>query len=36
MIHRSAFDRVGGWPGSFFLYHEGVDLAWRLWDGYRG
>lgn len=37
MVRRSAFDQVGGWPGSFFLYHEGVDLAWRLWDrGYRG
>ncbi|MER5974572.1 glycosyltransferase family 2 protein [Streptomyces sp. NPDC002055] len=32
MIRRSAFDQAGGWPGHFFLFHEGVDLAWRLWD----
>ncbi len=36
-VRRSAFDQVGGWPGSFFLYHEGVDLARRLWNrGHRG
>ncbi|MFD4376818.1 glycosyltransferase family 2 protein [Streptomyces sp. NPDC058527] len=32
MIRRSAFDAAGGWPGHFFLFHEGIDLAWRLWD----
>lgn len=32
MVRRSAFDAVGGWPGHFFLFHEGIDLAWRLWD----
>ncbi|MFB7362321.1 glycosyltransferase family 2 protein [Streptomyces hydrogenans] len=32
MIRRSAFDAAGGWPGDFFLFHEGIDLAWRLWD----
>lgn len=31
MVRRSAFEAVGGWPGHFFLFHEGVDLAWRLW-----
>jgi GT2 family glycosyltransferase len=31
MIRRSAFDAAGGWPGHFFLFHEGIDLAWRLW-----
>lgn len=37
MVSRSAFDAAGGWPGHFFLFHEGVDLAWRLWDrGYIG
>lgn len=37
MVRRAAFDRVGGWPGRFFLFHEGVDLAWRMWDrGYTG
>ncbi|MFI8251970.1 glycosyltransferase family 2 protein [Streptomyces filamentosus] len=32
MIRRSAFGTAGGWPGDFFLFHEGIDLAWRLWD----
>ncbi|MFI0827319.1 glycosyltransferase family 2 protein [Streptomyces roseolus] len=32
MIRRSAFDAADGWPGDFFLFHEGIDLAWRLWD----
>ncbi|MBY8869877.1 glycosyltransferase family 2 protein [Streptomyces sennicomposti] len=32
MIRRTAFDAAGGWPGHFFLFHEGIDLAWRLWD----
>jgi GT2 family glycosyltransferase len=32
MARREAFDAVGGWPGSFFFCHEGVDLTWRLWD----
>jgi GT2 family glycosyltransferase len=37
MIRRDAFDTVGGWAGHFFLFHEGIDLAWRLWDhGYTG
>lgn len=22
----------GHWPGRFFLYHEGFDLAMRIWD----
>ncbi|MFF8991160.1 glycosyltransferase family 2 protein [Streptomyces sp. NPDC014983] len=32
MVRRDAFDAAGGWPGHFFLFHEGIDLAWRLWD----
>jgi GT2 family glycosyltransferase len=32
MARREAFTAVGGWPGSFFFCHEGVDLTWRLWD----
>lgn len=37
MIRRDAFEAAGGWPGHFFLFHEGVDLAWRLWNhGYTG
>ncbi|WP_433216708.1 glycosyltransferase family 2 protein [Microtetraspora malaysiensis] len=36
-VRRSAFEEVGGWPGHFFLGHEGIDLSWRLWDrGYIG
>lgn len=38
LIRRAAFDKVGGWEGSLFLYHEGSDLAWRLyaagWSGW--
>ncbi|MFG3097038.1 glycosyltransferase family 2 protein [Streptomyces sp. NPDC048202] len=32
MIRRAAFEAAGGWPGHFFLFHEGIDLSWRLWD----
>jgi GT2 family glycosyltransferase len=24
--------RVGGWPACFYYAHEGVDLAWRVWN----
>lgn len=35
-IRRSAYSRVGGYPGAFFYAHEETDLAWRLLDaGYR-
>ncbi|MFC7382037.1 glycosyltransferase family 2 protein [Sphaerisporangium rhizosphaerae] len=32
LIRRADYEAAGGWPGHFFLFHEGVDLAWRLWD----
>lgn len=32
LVRRDDFDRAGGWPGHYFLFHEGLDLAWRLWD----
>ncbi|MET8542336.1 glycosyltransferase [Kitasatospora sp. NPDC004799] len=32
LVRRADFEAVGGWPGHFFLFHEGIDLAWRLWD----
>jgi GT2 family glycosyltransferase len=31
MIHRTAFEEVGGWDTRFFLDHEDVDLGLRLW-----
>ncbi|MFE0776884.1 glycosyltransferase family 2 protein [Streptomyces sp. NPDC058861] len=37
LIRRSAFDAVGGWEDRIFLYHEGADLAWRLFEaGWSG
>lgn len=37
LIRRAAFERAGGWADRFFLYHEGLDLAQRLWDqGHTG
>jgi GT2 family glycosyltransferase len=36
IVRRRVFEEVGGWPASFFRFHEGIDLAWRMWDaGYR-
>ncbi len=32
-IRREVFDRTGGWPEPFWYAHEGVELAWRVWDG---
>ncbi len=31
-MRRSAFDYAGGWPEPFWYAHEGVELAWRVWD----
>jgi GT2 family glycosyltransferase len=31
-IRRDAFDLAGGWPEPFWYAHEGIDLAWRIWD----
>ncbi|MER6146872.1 glycosyltransferase family 2 protein [Streptomyces hirsutus] len=37
LIRRHVFDEAGGWEGGFFLYHEGLDLAYRFWSaGYTG
>ncbi|MEW2626020.1 glycosyltransferase family 2 protein [Streptomyces sp. NPDC048106] len=37
LIRRDAFEAVGGWEGRIFLYHEGADLAWRLYEaGWSG
>jgi GT2 family glycosyltransferase len=36
VLRRSVFDQIGGWPAEFWYMHEGVELAWRVWDrGYR-
>lgn len=32
-IRREAFDYAGGWPEPFWYAHEGIELAWRVWDG---
>ncbi len=32
-IRRDAFDYAGGWPEPFWYAHEGIELAWRVWDG---
>ncbi|HZL75511.1 MAG TPA: glycosyltransferase [Propionibacteriaceae bacterium] len=31
-IRRNAFESAGGWPEPFWYAHEGIDLAWRVWD----
>ena len=31
-IRRTAFDYAGGWPEPFWYAHEGIELAWRVWD----
>lgn len=31
LIRREAFDAVGGRPAEYFLYHEGLQLAWQCW-----
>lgn len=36
LYKRSAFDAAGGFDNRFFMYHEDVDLGWRVWLlGYR-
>lgn len=29
---RSLFEATGGWAGGFWYAHEGIELAWRIWD----
>jgi GT2 family glycosyltransferase len=31
-IRREAFDYANGWPERFWYAHEGIELAWRVWD----
>jgi GT2 family glycosyltransferase len=36
VLPRAVFDSIGGWPETFWYAHEGIDLAWRVWDsGHR-
>jgi GT2 family glycosyltransferase len=32
-IRRDAFEYAGSWPELFWYAHEGIELAWRVWDG---
>jgi GT2 family glycosyltransferase len=32
VLPRPVFDRAGGWGDEFFYAHEGIELAWRVWD----
>jgi GT2 family glycosyltransferase len=32
LLPRSVFDDAGGWAEPFFYAHEGIELAWRVWD----
>jgi len=31
-LRRDVFDATLGWPAPFFYAHEGIELAWRVWD----
>ena len=36
VLPRAVFEAIGGWPETFWYAHEGIDLAWRVWDsGHR-
>jgi GT2 family glycosyltransferase len=32
VMPRTVFERAGGWAAPFFYAHEGIDLAWKVWD----
>jgi GT2 family glycosyltransferase len=32
VLPRTVFERAGRWAGEFFYAHEGIELAWRVWD----
>lgn len=35
-VRREAYELASGWPAEFFYAHEGIELAWRVWDaGFR-
>ncbi|WP_166983350.1 glycosyltransferase family 2 protein [Paramicrobacterium fandaimingii] len=32
VMPRGVFDECGGWGNEYFYAHEGIELAWRVWD----
>ena len=32
LLPRPVFDAAGGWADGFFYAHEGIDLAWKVWN----
>lgn len=32
VTRRLTFEATGGWAGGFWYAHEGIELAWRVWD----
>ena len=32
VVRRSTYEATGGWPDEFFYGHEGIYLAWAVWD----
>lgn len=32
VLPRAVFDATGGWADPFFYAHEGIELAWRVWN----
>lgn len=32
VMPREVFVKTGGWAEPFFYAHEGIELAWRVWD----
>ena len=32
LMPRPVFDATGGWADPFFYAHEGIELAWRVWN----
>lgn len=32
LLPRAVFNATGGWAEPFFYAHEGIELAWRVWD----
>ncbi len=32
LLPRAVFEATGGWGEPYFYAHEGIELAWRVWD----